>query len=102
MVIGIFIGATIWLLFELNKAYKKEDFSYGKFIELNWVPLLTNVICGLTILWFREDVDEYFKITKFSSVFLGMTGQGVFKKLIGLFDKNIETKIGINEPENDG
>lgn len=97
MVIGIFIGAIIWLMFELNKAYKKPDFNISKFILLNWIPLLTNIICGLSILWFKEDIEDYFIVTKFSSVILGLSGQGIFKKLVGLFDKNIATHIGINK-----
>jgi hypothetical protein len=98
MVIGVLIGAAIWLLLELNKAYKKEDFSYKRFLQLNWVPFVTNLSCGLAVVWFKDDIEQYFTVTKFSSVFLGMTGQGVFKKLVGLFDKNVETKLGINKP----
>jgi hypothetical protein len=99
MVIGIILGAIIWLLFELNKALQKSDFNVSKFILLNWLPLLTNLICGLTILWFKEDIQEYFIFNKVSSVILGMSGQAIFKKIIGIFDKNIETKIGLNKPK---
>ena len=97
MVIGIILGAFIWLLFELNKALQKSDFNVSKFILLNWLPLLTNLVCGLTILWFKEDIQEYFIFNKVSSVILGMSGQAIFKKIVGIFDKNIGTKIGINK-----
>lgn len=97
MVVGIILGAIIWLLFELNKGLKKPDFNPSKFILLNWLPFLTNIVCGLTILWFKEDVQDYFIITKVSSVMLGLSGQAIFKKIIGIFDKNIGTKIGINK-----
>jgi len=97
MVIGIILGAIIWLLFELNKALQKSDFNVSKFILLNWLPLLTNLICGLTILWFKEDIQEYFIFNKVSSVILGMSGQAIFKKIVGIFDRNIETKIGLNK-----
>jgi hypothetical protein len=97
MVIGIILGAFIWLLFELNKALQKSDFNTSKFILLNWLPLLTNLVCGLTILWFKEDIQEYFIFNKVSSVILGMSGQAIFKKIVGIFDRNIETKIGLNK-----
>ena len=97
MVIGIILGAFIWLLFELNKALQKSDFNVSKFILLNWLPLLTNIICGLTIFWFKEDIQEYFIFNKVSSVILGMSGQAIFKKIVGIFDRNIETKIGLNK-----
>jgi hypothetical protein len=97
MVVGIILGAIIWLLFELNKGYKKEDFTYSKFVSLNWIPLLTNLICGLAILWFKEDINEFMPITRVYSVIIGLSGQAIFKKIVGVFDKNIETKIGVNK-----
>jgi hypothetical protein len=97
MVIGILIGAIIWLMFELNKAYIKPEFNWAKFILLNWLPFSLNIICGLTILWFEEDIKEIMPITKVYAVIIGMSGQGIFKKLVGIFDKKIETKFGINE-----
>lgn len=96
MVIGIFIGAIIWLLFELNKAYKKSDFVIKKFIELNWLPLIINIVCGLTVLWFKDEIKDILPMTKVNSVILGISGQGMFKKIIGIFDKRIETKFGMN------
>lgn len=93
------MGAIIWLLFELNKAIKREDFSFKKFILMNILPFITNLVCGLVILWAEEDIVDHFVITKFSSVMLGMTGQGLFKKLSSIFNKNINTKIGINKDE---
>lgn len=97
MILGIFLGAVILLLFELNKALKKPEFNTSKFILLNWLPLLTNIVCGLTIIWFKEDIEGMFEVTKASSVLLGLGGQALFKKIIGIFDKNIETKLGLNK-----
>lgn len=97
MILGIFLGAVILLLFELNKALKKPEFNTSKFILLNWLPLLTNVTCGLTIVWFKDDISDILEITKVSSVLLGLSGQALFKKIIGIFDKNIETKLGLNK-----
>lgn len=97
MILGIIFGAVILLLFELNKALKKPDFNVSKFILLNWLPLLTNISCGLVIIWFKEEIAEIFVVTKVSSVMLGLSGQAIFKKIIGIFDKNIETKLGLNK-----
>lgn len=96
MVVGVLFGAVIWILFELNKGLAKQDFQYNKFFKLNAVPLVTNILCSLAILWSQEDIKDLFVVTKFSSVMLGMAGQGLFKKIYGIFEKNIETKIGIN------
>lgn len=96
MVIGVLFGAIIWLLFELNKGLTKPDFTYKKFVMLNIVPAITNLICGLVILWMREDIEDYFLVNKFSSVMLGLAGQGIFKKLYGIFSKDIETRVGLN------
>lgn len=97
MVIGILLGAILWLMFELNKALVKQEFNWSKFIILNWLPFSLNIICGLTILWFREEIKDILPITKVYSVILGMSGQGIFKKIVGIFSKNIGTTIGINE-----
>jgi len=97
MVLGVLFGAILWILFELNKGLKKQDFTYKKFVNLNLIPFVTNIACGLVILWAREDIEEYFVVTKFSSIVLGMAGQGIFKKIYGIFDRNIGTQIGINK-----
>lgn len=97
MEIGVVLGAIIWILFELNKGLKKSDFFYKKFVKLNIIPFVTNIVCGLVIIWAKEDMEKYFVVTKFSSVILGVSGQGIFKKLFGIFDKDIETYIGINK-----
>lgn len=96
MVIGVLLGSIIWLLFELNKGKSKQDFSYSKFVKLNYIPFLTNLVCGLTILWFKDDIKDIMPITKVYSVLLGLSGQGLFKKIVGVFSKNVETHIGIN------
>ena len=96
MVIGVVFGAILWILLELNKGLKKDDFSYEKFMKLNLIPVITNIACGLVVLWMRDDIEQYFVVTKFSSVILGMAGQGIFKKLYGIVSKDIETHIGIN------
>lgn len=101
MVIGIVLGAVIWLLFELNKTKAKSDFSWSEFIKRNYIPFITNLITGLTILWFKEDIKDILPITKVYSVIIGLSGQAMFKKIIGVFDKNIETHIGINKSSNE-
>lgn len=97
MVLGILIGVVIWLLFDLNKAYTKPEFSYTLFFKLNLVPVITNIICGLAIVWFKDDIADYFVLTKFSSVMIGFGAQALFKRLIGVFDKKVNTVIGVNK-----
>lgn len=97
MIIGIIVGALLWLLLELNKAVKKEEFSFKKFLKINTIPAVTNLFCGLAILWMEDDIKEHIIITKYSSVMIGMFGQAFLKKLTSVFDKNIGTHIGINK-----
>ena len=97
MILGVFIGAIIWMLLSLNKVYHKTDFLWSKFILTNWLPFLINFICGLTILWFGEEIKEILPLTKVNTVIIGFSGQALFKKIVGIFDKNIETNIGINK-----
>lgn len=101
MVIGIVLGASIWLLLELNKTKSNPDFSWSEFIRRNGLPFITNISLGLTILWFKDDIKDIFPITKAYSVVIGLSGQAIFKKLIGIFDRNIETYIGINKSSNE-
>ena len=97
MVIGVVIGTILWLLFEFNKAIVKPDYQVKTFIKLNIIPFITNLICAFSILCMKDDIKEYFEFTRFSSVMLGMMGQGVMKKLYSIFSTNIETYIGINK-----
>lgn len=101
MVIGVIIGTILWLLFEFNKAIVKSDYQFKIFVRLNTIPFVTNLICAFIILWFKDDIKEYFEFTRFSSVMLGMMSQGIMKKLYSIFSANIETYVGINKnPEN--
>jgi len=97
MVMGVVIGAVLWLMFSLNKVYSKPEFLWSKFILSNWLPFVINIACGLVILWFREDISDQFPITKATSVVLGLSGQAIFKKMVGMFDRRIETHLGLNE-----
>lgn len=97
MIISVLIGCLLWLLFEFNKAIVKPDYQFKIFIKLNIVPFLTNIICASSILWMKDDIKEYFEFTRFSSLMLGMMGQGVMKKLYSIFSTNIETYVGINK-----
>jgi hypothetical protein len=45
----------------------------------------------------KDDIRDYFEFNRFSSIMLGMMGQGVMKKLYSIFSTNIETYIGINK-----
>jgi len=94
---GVIIGTIIWLLFEFNKAIVKPDYELKKFIYLNIIPFITNIVCAFSILWFKDDIKAYFEFTKFSSVMLGMMGQGIMKKLYSIFSSNVETYVGINK-----
>lgn len=97
MIFGVIIGTIIWLLFEFNKAIVKLDYEFKIFVKLNIIPFVTNLICAFAVLWMKDDIKEYFEFNRFSSIMLGMMGQGVMKKLYSIFSTNIETYIGVNK-----
>jgi len=84
------------LLLELNKGLAKSDFKWKGFVRVNWLPLLINLLIGLTFILAKEDLKNIYPITFFSCVMLGMSGQATFKKITAIFDQNTETKLGIN------
>jgi hypothetical protein len=102
MIIGVILGAIILLLFELNKAYALPQFTLKEFVKKNLLPFIVNLVCSLTILWFKDDIKDIMPITKVYSVIIGMSGQALFKKVVGVFDKNIQTKLGINKNKEEG
>lgn len=99
MIVSIILGALILILFELNKTKNRKDFSYLKFISKNWIPFTLNILIGLSLVWSKEDIEllQILTINKWTCVMIGFAGQSLFKKLSSLFDKDIETHIGINK-----
>ena len=101
MVLGVLIGMVIWLLFELNVAMAKPDYELLLFFKKNIFSIVINLACALTIVWMKDDIKEYFELTRFSAVMLGMSGQAVMKKLSNIFNSNTQTFVGVNKDTTD-
>lgn len=97
LIVGITFGTLLWFVFELNKAYTKPDFKLTLFVKYNTIPFITNLLCGFAIVWFREDISEYVELNKFTSVVIGFGAQAFFTRLVGVFDKRVNTAIGVNK-----
>ena len=93
--LAVLAGALVYLLFSLNEAYPKDGFKWGTFAYQNWLPSLTNIICGFILVWGRESIE--LNITMLWAVFLGFSGQVILKKFFKMFDSKISTVVGLNE-----
>lgn len=94
---AVVLGAILWLLFELNKARTKEGYSFKTFIKLNWIPMSLNVVSGIVLVYSKDSFEDFLKVTTLVAVYFGFSGQALFKKISGVFDKRIATNIGINK-----
>jgi hypothetical protein len=92
--LAVLAGAFLYLLFSLNEAYPKPEFLWRIFFKQNWLPSLTNVICGLLLVWGRESIS--LELTTLWGVFLGFSGQVILKKFFKMFDTKVNTVVGLN------
>ena len=93
--LAVVVGALINLLFGLNESFGKPEFKWVRFLKENSIATVLNLVCGAVIVWFRDDLAAVLPITKLTALFLGSSGQFVFKKLAKVFDKNVDTYVGI-------
>ena len=96
LLLAVLIGCVINLLFGLNEGLVKPDFKWLLFLKYNIVPTILNLMCGAVIVWFRNDLTAIFPLGGLSAVFLGLSGQTIFKKLQNMMDKKVDTYIGTN------
>jgi len=95
----VIAGSILYLLFELNKAYTKEGFTWKLFIRNHMWSTVLNMACGITCVFAREDMHTTFgfEVSKLGAVILGLAGQKVFASVIEFFNSKIKTKIGAND-----
>ena len=96
LLLAVFVGAVINLLFGLNDIFGKPEFNWVTFVKQNTIPTILNLICGAVLVWFRADIAAIFPLGGLSAVFLGLGGQTVFKKLQKMFDAKVDTFVGLN------
>jgi|WetSurSiteA1Bulk_404760.scaffolds.fasta_scaffold102586_2 hypothetical protein len=96
LLLAVLAGAVLNLLFSLNDIFGKPEFSWKIFFQQNAIPTVLNLVCGTILVWFRDDIASIFPLGGLSSVFLGLGGQTVFKKLQNMFDSKVNTYVGVN------
>ncbi len=96
---AVLLGATIFLLFQLNGVFSKDNFSWKVFFKTNLVPTTLNLVIGWTLVWAREDIVSVYTITLVSAIVLGSAGQAIWNKITAVFNVNKQTAIGVNKSE---
>lgn len=97
--IAILIGAVINLLFGLNEAMGKPDYRFSIFFLKNIVATLLNIIIGCSVVYSKDDpkVSQLIgEITFLTAVFIGSSGQFLWKKITNIFDPEKKTLVGNN------
>jgi hypothetical protein len=89
--IAVLIGCFIYMLFQLNSAYKLTDFSWKKFIRTNWIPAVINITVGFVLIWTKDELVETLR----GALIIGFSGQVLFKKIADVFDKSKDTLIKV-------
>ena len=84
------------ILLSLNQEVVKSDFKWVCFLKVNWLSFIINMLIGVAFVLAKDDLTSLYPITFFSCFMLGLGGQSILKKITTMFDKNIETKVGIN------
>lgn len=95
--IGVLVGCILFLLFQLNKAYKKPEFAWGIFFKSIWIPGLINLVIGFALVFAREDVSLAYPITFITAMALGIAGQAILKGIFESSNKDIPTVIGVGD-----
>ena len=95
--IAVILGCLLFLLFQLNKAYKKPDFNWSIFFKTIWIPVLINLVIGFVIVWAREDIKAIYPVTVITAFATGIAGQAILKGIFEASNKDITTVIGIGE-----
>jgi hypothetical protein len=95
MYIAVLLGVVIYLLLQLNEVFNVKGFKWSAWFRLNVIPTVLNLITGAAIVYLKDSV-TLFEITPFTALFVGYGGLSLFKKLSGVFDRNIDTVVGLN------
>ncbi len=97
--IAILTGAVINLLLGLNEALVKTDYRFSIFFKQNIVATVLNIIIGCSVVYSKDDpkVSQLIgEITFLTAVFIGSSGQFLWKKITNIFDPEKKTLVGNN------
>ncbi len=97
--VAILTGAVINLLFGLNEATGKTDYRFSIFFKKNIVATLLNIIIGCAVVYSKDEpmVSQLIgEVTFLTAVFIGSSGQFLWKKVTNIFDPDKKTLVGNN------
>jgi H+/gluconate symporter-like permease len=104
--IFLILGSIVLFSLRLNEAWVKPQFKWSYFIKRNVIPAFVIIVFGFAIIYGKVESENLmnkilpslnFKISPITMFLLGITGDVILKKIIGLFDKETITKIGLNK-----
>lgn len=86
-----FAGLLLHLLMKLEKARKKEGFTFGRFIQENIVSTIASVIIIPVCMIACDDpaVASQIPITYLTSIFLGYQSRSFFKGIMDVAKKRV-------------
>jgi hypothetical protein len=93
--LAVLLGVVIYLLLQLNETVKAPEFNWKTWIKGIIIPTLLSIVTGCSFVWLKEDLVNIYPITPISALFLGVSGQAIFKKISGIFDKKVDTVVGL-------
>lgn len=93
----LILGVFLFVLFRLNKAMAREDFSWKVFFKKNIPSALVNLLVGVIMILAKEDVQNIYPITLLSSAILGFGGAALWQSIVGTADKDIKTKLSLHK-----
>jgi uncharacterized membrane protein YfcA len=94
---AVVLGAVVSLLISLNEKLGQDDFAWKIFLKQNWMITVINLLIGFVVIWFKNDIIKWIPVNGFIAFIIGSYGQMLFKKLGKVFDKKVETFVGVNE-----
>lgn len=69
----------------LNSALKKPEFTWNTFISQNLFMFILSLVFSGIVVYLKDDVSEFFVVTKLSAVFVGYFAGDIYYRLTKIF-----------------
>ena len=93
----VLVGAIIYLAFSWNEIYKDPKFRWLLFFKQNLGPTVLNLLIGFVLVWRKEDISDWLPMTGITAIFLGTSGQLIWKKISNILSSRVDTFVGFNK-----
>jgi len=93
----LLLGVVLFLLFRINRAYRKKDFTWQVFLMKNCWSAAINLIAGVIIILSADDLVAVFPVTKLTIAFMGYAGSQLWQNLFETFNPEKATVVGVNK-----